>query len=76
MNSALWVIASCSPLNVNRRFGRKRRLHFQGRGISEAKKKAIMALVASSRLFLTSYGFLACIILPPWRWIRFLRKVG
>jgi hypothetical protein len=32
-------IRSCSPLKVNRRFGRTHRLHLQGRKISQARKK-------------------------------------
>jgi hypothetical protein len=43
--SIFWDITPCSPLNVNRRFGRTYRLHLQGRRISEAtnQRKALLA---------------------------------
>jgi hypothetical protein len=40
MNSTVfWDILPCSPLKVNRRFGRIYRLHIQGRRISRARNQ-------------------------------------
>jgi hypothetical protein len=33
-STIFWDITPCSPMNVNRRFGRTYRLHLQGRRIS------------------------------------------
>jgi hypothetical protein len=35
-NAIFWDVTSCSPLKVNRRFGKIFRLHLQGRKISRA----------------------------------------
>jgi hypothetical protein len=52
-NSILWDITPCSPLQVNRRFGRKFRLNF-----SEP---------CSARHALHAC-FLLCVFFQPWRW--------
>jgi hypothetical protein len=36
-NTVSWVIALCSPLKVNRRFGEKCHLHLQRRNINQQK---------------------------------------
>jgi hypothetical protein len=38
-STVFWNITLCSPLNVNRRFGGKYRLHIQGRRISRARNQ-------------------------------------
>jgi hypothetical protein len=38
-SSIFWDITSCSPLKVNRRFGKSCRLHLQGRRIRQARNQ-------------------------------------
>jgi hypothetical protein len=39
-NSIFWDISPCSPLKINRRFERTRRLHLQDRRISRARNQS------------------------------------
>jgi hypothetical protein len=41
--SIFWDIMSCSPLNVNRRFGGTCRIHFQGLRTIQASKQAMLS---------------------------------
>jgi hypothetical protein len=38
-NSVFWDITPCSPLEVNKRFGRTYRLHLQCRGVSQGRNQ-------------------------------------
>jgi hypothetical protein len=53
-----WYILPCSPLKVNRRFGRIYNLHLYGRWIDQSRNHPLPG------------WFLARLILRPWRWNR------
>jgi hypothetical protein len=63
-----WDISPCSPLKVNRRFGRTYRLHLQGR-ISRARYQRDNRWQAECHLL--SRWYLVRLI-RPWRWRQYL----
>jgi hypothetical protein len=62
-NTSLRYITPCSLLKFNRRFGETYHLHLQGRRISRARNQRESRWQA---------GHLARLILPPWRWRRYV----
>jgi hypothetical protein len=55
--SSFWEVKLCSPLTVNLRFGGSRRLHVQGRKISQARnQQKILCLLTSSCWFFLAYS--------------------
>jgi hypothetical protein len=67
-----WDITPCSPLKVNRRFGRTYSLHLQCRRISQARYQR----ESSSDCHLISSWYLARLI-RLWRWRRYVpRNIG
>jgi hypothetical protein len=58
-----WDITPCSPLRVNRRFGRTHRLHLQGRKNKLSKKPAWEQV---------ALGFLLSLFFRAWKWRRYV----
>jgi hypothetical protein len=66
-----WDITLCSPLKVNRRFGGKCHLHFQGQRIRNARNQSPMPAKCFHAGFL-----LGLFLYPEDRGDMFLRNVG
>jgi hypothetical protein len=68
--SIVWDVTSRSPLKVNRHFGGTCCLHLQGGSISQARNQRQAGRASRAVVVNASGWFLACRILPPWRWRR------
>jgi hypothetical protein len=68
-STIFWNVTLCSPLNVNRRFGRTYRLHLQGQDNKLRKKLAwkhpLLAICFHA-------GFFLSLLFWPWKWRRYV----
>jgi hypothetical protein len=63
MNSSLfWDMTPCSPVKVNRRFGRTYRLHLEGRRVSQARNQHVAGSQQRATLMVAGYWLVSCIV--------------